>query len=119
MWMILIFINVGCFLLQMILSSTFVFNYLALSPQGIARGFVWQFLTFQFLHGGLFHLFMNMFFGMYMFGRYVEERLGSTTFLKFYLLGGFAGGVLQVLLGFLFPQQYGGGTIGASAGTAA
>ena len=37
------------------LNSTF-----ALSPEGLRRGFVWQLFTFQFLHGGLFHLLFNL-----------------------------------------------------------
>lgn len=119
MWMILVFINVGCFALQAInaVYLHFPIRYLVLSPEGISRGFIWQFLTFQFLHADLLHLLINMIVGLWMFGRYVEGRLGSKAFLKLYLLSGVAGGLLQVLLGFLFPQHFGGGTIGASAGT--
>ncbi len=119
MWMILIIINVVCFALQLI-NSAFLhipIKYFALSPAGITNGYIWQFLTFQFLHGDFMHLLMNMFFGIWMFGRYIEERLGGKSFLKLYLLSGFAGGLLQVTLGFIVPQHFGGGTIGASAGT--
>ncbi len=121
-WSILIVINVVVFLLQMVIGhygkGEFLVDYAYLSPTGISKGYIWQLLTFQFLHGSPLHLILNMFFGIWMFGRTVEDRLGRSAFLKLYLLSGFAGGLLQVVLGFIFPNQFGGATVGASAGTA-
>lgn len=48
----------------------------------------YQLLTHMFMHGGLGHIFFNM-FGVYMFGSAVEMRLGEKKFLLFYLLTGF------------------------------
>ena len=90
-------------------------KYFFLSPDGLKKGFVWQLLTFQFLHGGLGHLFGNL-IGLFFFGRTVESRLGAKEFLKIYLLCGVGGGILQVLLQWGLPQYFGFGTIGASAG---
>lgn len=111
---------VVCFALQNI--AGFYFNadlwmrdYLALSVDGLKAGFIWQLLTFQFLHGGLWHLFVNLLF-IWFFGRSVEERLGSRAFLKLYFLCGIAGGVLQAALGWVLPNHFGGPTVGASAG---
>jgi len=42
-------------------------------------------LTFQFLHGGLFHLTSNMLY-LWIFGDNVEDRLGHVRFLLLYLL---------------------------------
>jgi membrane associated rhomboid family serine protease len=118
---------VVCFALQEIARFYFrfdVFHYLALSTSGLRDGFVWQFLTFQFLHGGLWHLAGNL-MGLFFFGRTVETRLGSKQFLCIYFLSGIGGGILQVLLQWLLPQLFGGVTlthpqaayiIGASAG---
>ncbi len=50
-------------------------------------------LTCMFLHAGWAHLIGNMWF-LWLFGNNVEDRLGSTLYLLFYLLGGlFASGV--------------------------
>src|SRR5689334_142265 len=72
-------------------------EYGALSLEGLKRGFVWQFFTFQFLHGGLGHLVFNS-IALYFVGRPLEEVLGKRSFLKLYLLSGFAGGAIQILL---------------------
>jgi membrane associated rhomboid family serine protease len=92
---------------------------LALSVAGLKSGFVWQLLTFQFLHGGLFHLFFNL-LCLWFFGRVVEARLGTSSFLKIYLAGGLVGGLLQSALGFAAPQYFGTWPVmGASAGVCA
>ena len=57
-----------------------------------------QFLTSMFLHAGLFHLAGNLLF-LWVFGRYVEERLGPARFLAFYALAGIAGDLLYLALG--------------------
>ncbi len=49
----------------------------------------WQLLSYQFLHdpGGIWHIAFNMLF-LWVFGCAVEDRLGRTGFLGFYLVGG-------------------------------
>ena len=51
-----------------------------------ARPFLWQFVTYAFLHGGLMHVIGNMFF-LYLFGNNVNDRLGNIGYLCFYLAG--------------------------------
>lgn len=93
-----------------------VVDYLALSRAGISRGFIWQFLTFQFLHGGLFHLLCNL-LGIWFFGSFVEERLGAPRMLRIYFTSGVLGGVLQIAMAFLAPRFFGPWHVfGASAG---
>ncbi len=58
----------------------------------------WQLVTYQFMHGGFSHIFFNMFM-LWMFGMEIENIMGSTKFLVFYLLAGIGGGVLQLALG--------------------
>ncbi len=48
-------------------------------------------LSFMFLHGGFFHLLGNMWF-LHIFGDNVEDRMGPTRFLLFYLLCGWVSG---------------------------
>jgi membrane associated rhomboid family serine protease len=91
-------------------------QYLALSRWGISQGFIWQPLTFQFLHGGLTHLFFNL-LGIWFFGRFVEERLGPARMLRIYFTCGVLGGLLHTTLAFLLPQFFGAtAVVGASAG---
>ena len=54
-------------------------------------------VTSQFLHAGFLHLGGNMLF-LWVFGRAVEERLGSAVFLAFYLVAGAIAGLAQCLI---------------------
>jgi hypothetical protein len=76
-------------------------------------GFVITTLVSMFLHGGWLHLLGNMLF-LFVFGRSVEDRFGHLQFLFLYLLSGFAGAALHVILnaGSRLP------TIGASGAIA-
>lgn len=55
------------------------------------------FITSQFLHGGFFHIFSNMWF-LWVFGDNVEEKLGKINFLFMYLLSGILGAFLQYVV---------------------
>jgi len=114
----LIAINIVIFALQEVNAFYIglpVEKYLALSADGLQHGYLWQLVTFQFLHGGFVHVLFNA-IGIYFFGRMVEERLGRTALLKVYLLSGIAGGLLQSLLSAVWPQHFGLWVVGASAG---
>ena len=52
---------------------------------------VFALFSFMFLHGGFLHILGNMWF-LHIFGDNVEERMGPTRFLLFYLLCGWASG---------------------------
>jgi membrane associated rhomboid family serine protease len=95
-------------------SRAWVLEYGALSLEGLKQGFLWQFITFQFLHDGLPHLVLNS-LGLYFFGRPLEGLLGRRDFLRLYLFSGVLGGVLQALLGLVSPR-FAGPMVGASAG---
>jgi len=51
----------------------------------------------MFLHGGWLHLLGNMLF-LWIFGNNVEDRLGSIPYLLFYLVGGIAAALTQVVI---------------------
>lgn len=89
-------------------------QYLALSLDGIRHGYVWQFLTFQFMHAGWMHLLGNSLF-IYFFGRSVETVLGRNRFLGLYFLSGILGGVAQMVFD-LVTHDYQTSVVGASAG---
>jgi membrane associated rhomboid family serine protease len=96
-------------------------KYFALSIPGLKHGYVWELVTFQFLHapiaeGGILHLLGNL-FTIYVIGRPVEEAVGKSNWLKLYLSSGIVGGMVQMLAGLLWSSRFGGGgVVGASAG---
>ena len=71
-------------------------------------------LTSQFLHAGWLHLLGNLLY-LWIFGNNVEDRLGRTGFLLFYLAGGVLAGLAQVAIDPGSPVP----TIGASGAIAA
>ena len=58
---------------------------------------VYQFITYQFLHGGFAHLFFNM-FALWMFGCVIENVWGPKKFLFYYLFCGIGAGICQELV---------------------
>jgi membrane associated rhomboid family serine protease len=89
-------------------------GWLPLSAEGLAHGYVWQLLTYQFLHAGWLHLIFNG-WAIFVFGRAMEDLLGGKKFLALVFSSGIVGGVFQVLVALLWPQYFGGPVVGASA----
>jgi len=92
-----------------------IVQYGALSNEGISHGYVWQYLTFQFLHLGRTHFLFNM-LGLFFLGRAIESIVGAKRFIVLYVASGLVGGAFQTLLGLLFPNIFGLPVVGASAG---
>lgn len=55
---------------------------------------LYQLFTYMFVHGGLEHLFFNM-FAVWMFGRIMEQFFGSRRFLFYYIVCGLGAGLIQ------------------------
>jgi membrane associated rhomboid family serine protease len=74
----------------------------------------WTYITYAFLHHDVWHIFFNMFF-LYLFGRNVNDKLGTVGFVAFYLGGAALSGLGQATIhaDFLRP------TLGASGAVAA
>ena len=89
-------------------------SYLQLSVEGLGRGYLWQLVTYQFMHAGFLHLFFNG-WAIYTFGRELENLLGGPKFVSLMLSSGMVGGVFQVLVALAWPQYFGGPVVGASA----
>lgn len=68
---------------------------LALVPERFLGGHVYQLLTYQFSHANLFHLVVNMLL-LFFLGRFLERIIPGRQILAIYLLGGFAGGLVQL-----------------------
>lgn len=89
--------------------------YLALSNAGLAHGFAWQLMTYQFLHAGFLHLFFNG-WAIYTFGVELEAQLGRARYAALMISSGIIGGVFQATLTWLFPHFFpDASVVGASA----
>lgn len=107
----LLIVNAAVFIVQIFLDRYIVLLF-GLVPRSVWQDFyLWQLFTYQFLHGGLFHLLFNM-LALWMFGCALERRWGSEFFLKYYFVSVIGGGILNTLF---MPDQI-VPSIGASAG---
>lgn len=59
-----------------------------------------QMVTYMFLHANLHHLFFNM-FGLFMFGRVLEQVWGAKRFLIFYFVTGIGAALVQQVVQFI------------------
>ncbi len=108
----LLFANIAVFLLQMLapaLNDTLIRLFGLVPRLAINHLFIWQFVSYMFLHGGFSHIFFNM-FALWMFGVELERLWGTKEFIKYYFLTGIFAGLSTTLfsLGSIIP------TIGAS-----
>jgi membrane associated rhomboid family serine protease len=94
----LIVINILVYLLEVLFGESSIFLF-GLVPSLAVKGFVWQFLTYMFLHSlsDPFHLIINMFV-LFMFGPHVESAMGSKKFLTFYLICGIGSSLFYIIL---------------------
>ena len=108
---LLLFVNIAVWLYMVSLQRTpgalegfldrYAFDWSRFTAD-LATG-AWTFATFvplvthMFLHGGWLHIIGNMLY-LWVFGDNVEDRLGSGTYLLFYLLCGIAAAVGQGLV---------------------
>jgi membrane associated rhomboid family serine protease len=63
-----------------------------LSIPGLKSGYLWQLVTYLFVHGSPAHIFLNM-LGLYFMGPETERAIGSRHFLILYFLSGILGGI--------------------------
>jgi membrane associated rhomboid family serine protease len=99
-WLMLI--NLGVFIAWELLglasqeSAARIAYILGLVPADVVHGWIWQVVTYAFLHLGVFHLVGNL-IGIWFVGSLVEGMFGTRRFTRYYficLLGAAAGCVL-------------------------
>ena len=105
---------IGIFLIQS-MNPRPIMETMALWPLG-ERFAIWQPLTYSFLHGGGFHIFVNLLV-LWMFGTRIENLWGSARFAAFYFFCVVGAGLVQLVVatiaaaeGIVYP------TVGASGG---
>jgi len=77
-------------------SSGGLIQVLWLTAPGVRNYEFWRLGTYMFVHGGFSHIFWNM-WGLFLFGRLVESRIGARRFLQLYFTSGIIGGVFWLL----------------------
>lgn len=114
----LIAINVLIYILTSYLSNNiFDSNIYVLVALGakvnflIKEGQIYRLLTCTFLHGGIMHIFFNM-YSLYAVGPFIEEAYGKVRFILIYLFAGITGSIFS----YLFSNSVSVGASGAIFG---
>ena len=105
---ILLLINAAFFALNLLGSllridtQTFLLGHLALIPDVYTQ--VWRYLTYAFLHGGVWHFLFNMMI-LWSFGDDVAIYMGNRWFLFLYLFSAIFAGLFSIPF-YLFSHQF-------------
>ncbi|MBL7980008.1 MAG: rhomboid family intramembrane serine protease [Bacteroidetes Order II. Incertae sedis bacterium] len=103
---------------------SFLEKYLALWPldahlAGDVSFYPWQVVSYSFLHGGLFHLILNM-YALWMFGAQIETVWGPRRFTLYYFICVVGAAVAQLSVSWYeihwLDLRYIAPTVGASGG---
>ena len=82
----------------------FFFDWFSLVPADVVtRFYLWQPVTYLFLHAGFFHILFNMLF-LWFFGKDLEDIWGTRRFLQFYFFCGISAGLVVVVANYLFSN---------------
>ena len=99
----LLLTNIICYVLSLILPQISYYSGDRESIMNILFGLYYfgsenfapyQIITYMFMHGGLSHMFFNM-FALWMFGRVMEQAWGTKRFLIYYFICGIGAGLVQ------------------------
>ena len=115
----LLLTNIAIFGLQQLLGPS-IETHFALYPLHADERFgappfqIWQLVSYAFLHGGVPHLFFNM-FALYMFGPDLERLMGARHFTLYYFVSVVGAALVQLAVLELFARTD-TATVGASGG---
>ena len=86
------------------------YQWLSLTPYEVThRFFLWELVTYMFLHWGVFHIVFNL-LALWMFGSDLERQWGPRRFLFYFFLTGIGAGLCDVLV----HPSAGSATMGSS-----
>lgn len=84
------------FFLQLFIGN-FLIAFFGLRPYLVwHRFFIWQPVTYMFLHGSLMHILFNL-FALWMFGSDLEYHWGTKFFMKYFFITGIGAGLSSAL----------------------
>lgn len=105
----LLITNIAIFVvnfLATVLTGRDPFRIFALAPwQVLEEAYLWQLVTYLFLHGGVTHILFNM-FTLWMFGVELEREWGTAAFLRYYFLCGVGAGLSVIAVNLLLGELH-------------
>jgi rhomboid family protein len=97
----LLIVNVAVWLFQIVssyLAHVRIDRLFGLVPYDVTHHlFLWQLVTYMFLHGDFFHIGLNM-LALWMFGTELESLWGTERFTRFYFVTGIGAAICTVLV---------------------
>jgi len=96
---VLIGLNILVYIAIQLFRDIPLVGYLSMNPIQVMHGWVWQFVTYMFVHdpSGITHILFNM-LALFIFGRQVEQQMGSREFLLYYFVSGILAGVFSFFI---------------------
>lgn len=116
--MVLVILNAAVFLREQMMSPVALaqfHNRYQLSLEGFQKGAWWQLFSYQFLHGGWWHLGFNLLF-LHSLGPVFERIFGRSGYLLLFLGSGVSGGLIHLTGVWMSPTLVSHTVEGASAG---
>src|SRR5262249_29172405 len=109
----LLAINLSVFLLLKLFALSpptayivvFVFKFFALHADTFIHGYVWQLVTYAFIHFDTLNV-IGVLLGIWFLGSILESAWGTRRFLTFYLMSALAGGIGSILLTYALAYTY-------------
>ena len=80
-------------------SESWIQIHLGLVPVLVVHGWIWQLVTYAFLHAGLLHILFNM-LALWMFGAQLEQDWGYNIFMQFYFFCAIGAALTTVAVAF-------------------
>jgi len=116
---VILIVNVALFVLYVLLTPFLrmaeVFFFLLMQTPALVlrQFFLWQLVTYMFMHASFGHLFFNMLI-LWFFAPRLEYRWGTARFVRFYLTVGAGAGLFHLLVAFIPPGHPDSTMLGAS-----
>jgi membrane associated rhomboid family serine protease len=115
----LVLANLAVFFVLLVLgavnrsASDLIFGLLALTPRAVVHGYVWQLVTYAFVHRGILEALFNL-LSLWFIASYIEEVKGSRWLMEIYFLAVVVGAAIATALSFapiprLSPMDYASG----------
>jgi membrane associated rhomboid family serine protease len=115
----LVLINLAVFFILLVLGAAnrsaadLIFGLLGLTPRAVVHGFVWQLVTYAFVHRGILEALFNL-LSLWFIASYIEEVKGSRWLMEIYFLSVIGGALIATALSFapiprLSPGDYASG----------
>jgi membrane associated rhomboid family serine protease len=115
----LVLINLAVFFMLLVLGavnrslSDLIFGLVALTPKAVVHGYVWQLVTYGFVHRGILEALFNL-LSIWFIASYIEEVKGTRWLIEIYFLAVMGGALIATALSFtpiprISPVDYASG----------